>query len=91
MLTLPALWGFWYWPRFLIAVSVLFLGPELYAVATNSANTLSDYSWTELGIGNAVQFRHVHTAAWWLSLAAWVLFVVVITAHIWWRQRIGHV
>jgi hypothetical protein len=75
------MWGNVYWPVYLIAASVAFGGPELYAVATNSANTLSEYSWTELGVGSIP----VHNIAWWLSLAVWWTFVLAITAHIWWR------
>jgi hypothetical protein len=26
-----------------------------------------------------------HSVAWWASVIAWLLFVGVITYHIWWR------
>ena len=55
--------------------------PELIAIVTNSANTLSDYAWNELRVGSIP----LHTVAWYISLAVWLMFVVVITAHIWWR------
>lgn len=78
------MWGNTYWPAGLIALAVAFGIPELYALFTDADNTLSDYCWRELGVN--VMFGHgVHTAAWWASLALWVLFVAVITLHIWWR------
>lgn len=78
------MWGYTYWPIGLIAAAVAFLVPELYALLTNAGNTLSDYCWHELGI-SAAKGHGIHTAAWWLSLAAWLLFTVVITGHIWFR------
>ena len=74
-------WGLLYWPLFLVAVSALFAGPELFALFTNHANTLSDFSRYEIGItGRTV---HPGVPAWWISQTAWLLFVVVITGHIW--------
>lgn len=77
-------WGRLYWPFFLIVVSLLFLGPELIALFTNSANTLSGYSWRELHVGRI--YPSIHTVAWWVSLAAWVVSVIVVTLHIWWKS-----
>lgn len=81
-------WGRIYWPLALIAASLLFGPAELIALFTNSLNTLSDYSEYELGIlditGHPV---NQHTVAWFLTLAVWVLFAVVITLHIWFRAR----
>jgi hypothetical protein len=88
MMTLPritTMWGNFYWPRFLIAVSLAFALPELYALVTNQANTLSDYSWGELSVQQHEPLL-IHTVAWWLSLVAWCLFAVAITAHIWFRK-----
>lgn len=78
------MWGNTYWPAGLITVSVAFLVPELYALLTNSANTLSDYCWRQLGIRTAWG-NGVHTLAWWFSLITWLLFAVVITGHIWFK------
>lgn len=76
------MWGRVYWP---VAMLVAFIGmfgiPEIIAIVTNSANTLSNYAWDELRVGSIP----LHTAAWYVSLAGWLLFVVVITMHIWWR------
>lgn len=80
-----ATWGTYYWPYFLILVSVEFGVPELIALGTNVANTLSDYARLQLHVGTAFA-GSVHTVAWWASLIAWLLFVVVITDHVWWAR-----
>lgn len=79
------MWGNWYWPRGLVAVSLAFLVPELTALFTNPQNTLSYYCWRELHVGS-LYGNGVHTLAWWLSITAWALFVVVITGHIWFAK-----
>jgi hypothetical protein len=77
----PTTWGIHYWPWYLITAALAFIIPEGIALFTNHQNTLSDYAWQELDIrGN---FHH--TLAWGLSQAAWVMFAVVITFHIWYR------
>lgn len=76
-------WGRQYWPFYIIFTAGLFLGPEIYALLTNWRNTLSQYSWNELHVNPGIP---VHTVAWYISLMGWLLFVVVITAHIWWRK-----
>ncbi len=78
-------WGLYYWPFFLILGSLLFLIPELIALFTNATNTLSGYTWRELNVHGGMHLNQ-HTVAWWLSLAAWLVFVVVITIHIWWKS-----
>lgn len=83
-------WGLWYWPTGLIITSLLFLPAEIFALATNSLNTLSDYSYYELHMQTAAgRITNIHTVAWWGSLIAWLLFVVVITGHIWLRNPSG--
>lgn len=75
-------WGRVYWPVALLIAAIGMFGiPELIAIVTNQANTLSEYCWDELRVGSIP----VHTVAWYVSLVTWLLFVVVITAHIWWR------
>jgi hypothetical protein len=75
-------WGKYYWPFALLFASVCLFGiPELIALFTNRANTLSEYSWDELHINGLP----VHGMAWFASLVVWLVFAVVITAHIWWR------
>lgn len=76
-------WGLWYWPKYLIVASLLFLAPEAYAFFTNHNNTLSDFAWNELGIGGTINQHH---PAWWFSLVAWLVFFVVITGHIWFKN-----
>ena len=79
-------WGNVYWPIFLIAVSVLFLVPEILALATNAANTLSDYARHELGVPVNSTKPVLHTAAWLLSLGAWLVGVFWLTKHIWFGE-----
>jgi hypothetical protein len=76
-------WGRYYWPFFLVLVSLLFLGPELIALFTNAANTLSEYAWAELNVSPRIP---VHTIAWWVSLLAFILAVFVLVAHIWFKR-----
>ena len=78
-------WGLVYWPVFLIVGSAFFIVPELIALFTNAANALSNYCWHKLGV-NVAFGSGAHTVAWWLSLVAWGMFVVIITLHIWWRS-----
>lgn len=77
-------WGRYYWPYAMILVSVMFAVPETIAIVTNDANTLSSYSWDELHVMNG--HIPVNTIAWYGSLAVWLAFTVVITAHIWFRS-----
>jgi hypothetical protein len=79
-------WGLLYWPYWMILTGLTFLVPEISALCTNYRNTLSDYSRYELSVGTS--FGHgVHTVAWYVSLIGWLLFVVVITLHIWWVKN----
>jgi hypothetical protein len=76
------MWGYTYWPvALLVAIAGLFGIPELIALFTNRGNTLSEYAWHELYIGSFP----AHSAARWVSLVVWLIFVVIITLHIWWR------
>lgn len=81
-------WGHHYWPIALIIASVtlalLFFPAEIYAIFTNTSNTLSDFSRYELGVTTAFgQQTIAHTFAWWASFLVWMSFVFVITLHIW--------
>ena len=81
-------WGRTYWPIFLEVASLfVILGfgiPETIALlsgrSAHTDNTLSNYAHYELHVSTQM---NQHTVAWWLSIAAWSLFVWVITAHIW--------
>jgi hypothetical protein len=79
------MWGYTYWPWYLIIGNLAWMVPELYAVFTNVGNTLSDYAWDKLHVGLSFSHSGIHTVSWWLSLVGWVAFVVIMTAHIWWR------
>lgn len=78
-------WGHWYWPLGMAVTLLLFLPAELFAVFTNVGNTLSYYAWTQLHVGLAYA-NNMDSVGWYSSLILWLLFVVIITAHIWWRQ-----
>lgn len=79
------LWGNYYWPYWMILTSVTFLVPELIALFTNVANTLSDYARTQLHVSRALE-ANIHSLAWYSSLITWLVFVIVITLHIWWAK-----
>lgn len=72
-----------YWPIYLIAASIGFLAPEIYAMVTHGM-TLSNYSWGRLEV---VQNQHFwqHNAAWALTLGAWIVIALWLTGHIWFR------
>lgn len=77
-------WGNFYWPYWLILTSLTFIVPELLAVFTNAANTLTRYTHIQLSVTTATVNAHIHTVAWYVSLIGWLVFVVLITIHIWW-------
>lgn len=77
MINHPITWGVNYWPWFLLGFTVLFLGPEIYALSTNAANTLSDYVWQALKPNSAVWYL---TLGGWLTLTSWLVF------HFWFRR-----
>lgn len=81
-MTGSATWGPSYWPWFLIIVAAAFLAPEIYALITNSANSLSDYAWGQLQVHDGQRFDQ-HDAAWLLTLGVWITAAVWLTWHIW--------
>lgn len=86
-------WGKIYWPVFLIIsgfwVLTAFGVPETLALIQQPSqhvdNTLSYYSRVELHVSVATA-TNIHTVAWWLSFVVWMMFVIFITAHIWFDQ-----
>ena len=83
-------WGRAYWPVFLIVSAVwLILGfgvPEAISLVFRPLhvdNTLSFYARSELNVSLQTT---VHTLAWYLTFIMWIMFVVFITAHIWFDQ-----
>lgn len=78
-----ATWGLWYWPAFLITSSLAFLIAEIIALATNVANTLSDYAWLEMGLLPLTGKNPVHTAGWFLSLGVTITVMAWLIEHIW--------
>lgn len=84
-------WGLIYWPIALIVTAVtlagLFFPAEIYALATNHSNTLSDFSRYELGLTTAFgKQTRLHTWAWWTTFLIWDGFIIWITGHIWFVQ-----
>lgn len=79
-------WGRLYWPYFLIVTSLAFMGPEIFALATNAKNTLSDYAWYELGVKAPTESFSAHSAAWLLSLGMWLVVAIWLTYHIWFER-----
>lgn len=85
-------WGKVYWPIFLIISSLWLL--LAFGIAETMAlvedtlhidNTLSNYARTELHAQIATS-TSPHTIVWWLTFIVWMMFVVFITAHIWFDQ-----
>jgi len=79
-------WGRQYWTIFLIVVSLAFLIPEIIALFTNFKNTLSDYARYELDVTTPTQAFTSHTAAWLLTLGAWLVVAIWLTFHIWFER-----
>lgn len=80
---LVATWGNWYWPIYL-TVMALGLSPEIYALATNARNTLSDWVWTELKV--SVDQQLPWTAAHFLVFGFWLVIVTWLTWHFFFRR-----
>lgn len=72
-------WFGWYWLGWLLA----FLGPELYWVFVNPANTLSDETWSVENLNSARPFDIAmwSDAHWAIALLVWFLFLW-LSAHI---------
>jgi len=79
-------WGRTYWAVYLIVAALAFLGPEIYALCTNFKNTLSDYARYELNVTTPAQAFNTHTAAWLLTLGAWLVVTFWLTFHIWFER-----
>jgi hypothetical protein len=66
-------WFTWYWLGWVLA----FLGPELYWLAVNSANTLSEDVWSLEGVNLAQPFDFPMWTAthWGVAIVVWLLFL----------------
>lgn len=64
-------WG-WYW----VALIFAFLLPELYWLAVNSANTLSEQLWglEQLDLAHPLNLSEWTWVHWLVSVALWSLF-----------------
>jgi len=72
-------WNWWsvYW---LIWLGVFFMVPEMWALFTNPANTLSDQVWRLTGQGVSSQWSFAHFVV--LAFCVWLLGHM---AFGWWR------
>lgn len=86
-------WGKEYWPVFLLIstawIATGFGIPEGFSLASDPSkhldNTLSYYARTQLHANIAVA-GGMHTVAWWATFVLWMIFVIFITAHIWFAE-----
>jgi hypothetical protein len=86
-------WGLHYWPIFITGSGLWLLTafgiPETIALLTQPNthldNTLSQYARVQLHVSIATA-NNIHTIGWWVSFLAWMMFVIFITAHIWFDQ-----
>lgn len=77
------MWGKVYWPLWLTVVTLSLLGPEIYALATNANNTLSDWVWRQL---NVTRNQQDWTAAHFLVFGVWLTLVIWLTFHFFFRR-----
>lgn len=77
------MWGNKYWPIWLSVMVVSFLAPEIYALTTNSVNTLSDWVWRSL---NVTKNQQDWTAAHFLVFGVWLVLVIWLTFHFFFRR-----
>lgn len=78
-------WGNWYWPGFLVAQAMLFLGPEIYALVDNWRNTLSNWVWTQLNITKNESMSQ-WSATDFLLFGVWIVVVTWLTFHFFLRK-----
>ncbi|HEY3718358.1 MAG TPA: hypothetical protein VGL39_27865 [Jatrophihabitantaceae bacterium] len=80
-------WGRHYWPFALLAVLLIILGPEIYALATNWENSLSYWVWTQLRVQDGEPLG-AHSVLWFFTLVAYLGLVGWLGPHLWlkwWR------
>lgn len=75
-------WGRWYWPPALIVIGLIIFGPEIYALATNSYNTLSNWVWTTLQVTRNEPV-HDWNATQFLTLGLFVMVTSWLFFHFW--------
>lgn len=79
-----ATWGNWYWPLWFWLFLLGLLGPEIYALFTNVYNTQSYWVWRELDV--TIDKTTPWTAAHFLVFGAWIVLMVWLTAHYFFRR-----
>jgi hypothetical protein len=75
-------WGLYYWPAALTVITLMILGPEIFALATNVQNTLSYWVWGELHV-DLTGAHTAWTAGRYLTLFAWIGLFSWLTWHFW--------
>jgi hypothetical protein len=77
-------WGDVYWPIWLGVMTITMGVPEVYALITNTRNTLSDWVWDQLNVTTEQQLPW--TAAHYLVFGAWITVVSWLTWHFFFRR-----
>jgi hypothetical protein len=75
-----ATWGNWLWPTWLGIAVGIFLAFEVYALCTNSGNTLSAWVWRALKITRAENIG-AWSATDFLVFGCWLTLVLWLTGH----------
>lgn len=75
-------WGAKYWPVFLVSAAIMFLAPECWGLATDHANTLSDFARWQLGDYRGEPFWQ-HDWQWFASQVAYLILTGWLWGHIW--------
>jgi len=78
------MWGNWYWPAWLVIFTGTLLGPEIYALSARPQNTLSEWVWKQLQVSKEQQLPW--TAAHFLVFGVWLVLVVWLTWHFFFRR-----
>jgi hypothetical protein len=66
----------------MLVCAALFLGPEIYALVSNSANTLSAWVWRALKIHDHESFSE-WSALDYLTFGLWLVLVSWLSLHFW--------
>lgn len=76
-------WGRIYWPIWLVFTTLTFLGPEVSALTSNVDNTLSEWVWGALHV---TKDHQEWTAAHFLVFGNWLVLVIWLTYHFFFRR-----
>ena len=76
-------WGRVYWVVWQVTAAVSLLGPEIYALSSNTENTYSAWVWHALAVDKSQQ---QWTAAHYLAFGIWLTVVSWLTWHFFFRR-----